>query len=45
MRIHKRPQIGEKPSSCSYCDKTFAQSQYMKNYEMTHAGEKLYECT
>ncbi|ELT98001.1 hypothetical protein CAPTEDRAFT_87764, partial [Capitella teleta] len=45
-RLHTaehRPHV--KPHECSVCEKTFAQSSYLKSHMLVHIGEKGHECS
>ena len=43
-RQHELVHTGEKPYSCTYCDKKFTQSHSLKSHERTHKGEKPFAC-
>ena len=45
LHTHERTHSGEKPFTCSKCDKAFKQSGDLKTHERTHRGEKLFFCS
>uniref|UniRef100_A0A0M3J5H1 Zinc finger protein n=1 Tax=Anisakis simplex TaxID=6269 RepID=A0A0M3J5H1_ANISI len=44
LESHKRCHTGEKPFSCHFCDKKFAQKATLQVHERTHTGERPYKC-
>ena len=43
-RQHELVHTGEKPYSCTYCEKRFTQSHSLKSHERNHKGEKPFDC-
>ena len=44
MKVYERIHASEKPYSCNFCDKKFAQINSLNVHERIHTGEKPYSC-
>ena len=45
LKAHAKMHTGEKPFTCSKCDKVFQQNCDLKKHERTHTGEKSFACS
>lgn len=45
IKRHEKTHTGEKPFSCTYCDKKFIEDSYRLKHERIHIGDKPFSCT